>query len=177
MSEVSVLTNLADSLLSVEKLVTGAAYILGILFIMKALSAMKVYGEQKSQMSSHSSMKEPVTYLLVGGMLLYFPTGFEVAMQTMFGYSDVLAYTSSSTGGALLSSLFGDSSALGQSLALLIQVIGLIAFVRGWMLVSRSASQGQNPGGMGQGLMHVVGGVLAMNIIGTLEVVKNTLYG
>lgn len=175
--EVSILANLAESLLSIQELVTGAAYLMGISFAIKALYSLRVYGESKTQMSSHSSIKEPLVYLFVAAMLIYFPTGFEVLMNTSFGYSEVLAYAPIDSGSPLLSSLFGADSAVGQYLALLIQVVGLFAFVRGWIMIARSAAQGQPPGGTGKGLMHVFGGILAMNIIGTLQMINNTLYG
>ena len=66
---------------------------------------------------------------------------------------------------------------MGTSLAIIIQVVGLVAFLRGWLLIARSSSQGQGAGNIGKGLMHVFGGVMAMNIIGTLEVFQNTLFG
>jgi intracellular multiplication protein IcmC len=171
-------TNYIDSLLEIEKLITASAYLLGILFIFKAIYSLKTHAESRAGMGgSQSGMKEPLVYLMVGAMLLYFPTGFQVIMTTMFTYSDVLAYAPINNGSPLLTTLFGQNSPFGYALALTIQVIGGIAFVRGWVLISRSASQGQQPGAMGQGLTHVVGGVLAMNIIGTIDVIQNTFLG
>ena len=171
------LTNIISSLLSIEKLVTGTAYLIGISFVIKALYSLKSYGEAKSQMSNHGSMKEPAVYMFVGGMFIYFPTGFEVLMNTTFGYSQVLAYAPISSNNTIINTLFGQGSPFGYTLALIVQVVGVIAFVRGWILIARSASQGQPPGGVGQGLMHVSGGILAMNIIGTIRVIYNTLFG
>ena len=169
--------NIISSLISIEKLITGSAYLIGISFVIKALYSLKSYGEQKSQMSSHASIKEPSLYFLVGGMFLYFPTGLEVMMQTTFGYSQILAYAPVAAGSPIFSSLFGQGSVFGYTLALIIQVVGVIAFIRGWMLIARSAAQGQPPGGTGQGLIHVFGGILAMNIIGTIQVINNTIFG
>lgn len=166
-----------SSLLSIEKLITATAYLIGILFAIKALYSLKKLAEAKSQMSEHGSMKEPAIYFLVSGMFLYFPTGFEVMMNTTFGYSQVLAYAPIVSGSSTLISLFGEGSPFGYSLALCIQVVGVIAFIRGWLLIARSASQGQPPGGTGQGLTHVFGGILAMNIVGTLQIINNTLFG
>ena len=98
-------------------------------------------------------------------------------MNSTFGDSTVLAYAPADSGNPLLSSLFGEDSQFGYTIALVVQVVGVVAFVRGWVLIARSASQGQPPGGTGKGLMHVFGGVMAMNIIGTVEVLENTLYG
>ena len=177
-SQVDVFANLAASMFSVERLVTGAAYLIGLMFAFKALMTLKAHGESRSQMSSGgNSIKEPLLYFLVAGMLIYLPSGFEVLMNSTFGYSNVLAYAPVNSHNSGLDMLFGADSMFGSSLALIIQTIGVIAFVRGWILVARSASQGQQAGGTGKGLMHVFGGILAMNIVGTLQIINNTLYG
>ncbi len=172
--EIDVLTNLANSLIEVEYLVTGAAYLMGIGFLMKAFFTLKTHGEQRSSLSGVGSMKEAIVYSLVGLMLLYFPSGFEALMNTTFGYSSVLAYSQN----PYLTGLLGSDSAVGESITIIIQVIGLFAFVKGWIMIARGASQGgQSQGQTGKGLMHVFGGILAMNIVGTIEVITNTLYG
>ncbi len=169
----SILTNIAQSLLPVQKLITGGAYLLGILFAMKALMALKSHGETRGGGGNSSSMKEPLLYFIVAGMLIYFPTGFEVLMNTTFGYSNVLSYSDTS---AMNTWLGGDSS-LGNALTVIIQTIGLYAFVKGWMMITKSASTGQPPNGTGKGLTHVFGGILAVNIVGTIEMINNTLMG
>ncbi len=177
-TQIDILSNVAASLLSIERLVTATAYLIGLSFAVKALYSLKVYGEARSMMSQSSSIKEPVIYLLVSALLIYIPTGFQIMLNTTFGVgSSVLAYAPVSSQSPLISGLFGPGSQVGESLTIIIQVIGVIAFVRGWVLIARGATHGQPPGATGQGLMHVFGGVLAINIIGTLEVFNNTLYG
>jgi intracellular multiplication protein IcmC len=176
-SHANVLTNLANSLAPVQRLITGLAYLMGCAFVFKAIYCLKIYGEARTMMSSNTSIKEPVVYLMVGALLIYFPTGFEIMMQTTFGYRNVLQYAPMNTGSQTLNTLFGTGSVVGRPLAMLIRVVGLVAFVKGWVLVARAASQGQPPGGTGKGLMHVFGGILAMNIVGTLNIINNTLYG
>lgn len=172
-----VLTNLAASLVPVEKMITGAAYLMGIMFAIKAIMTLKTHGEQRSSMSGTGNIKEAGVYLIVAGMLVYYPTAFQVIMNSTFGYQDVLAYGSANSSSPWLSDIFGTDSAVGSSVVMIIQVIGLIAFIRGWLLIARSSAQGQAAGGVGKGLMHVFGGVMAMNIVGTLEVFYNTLFG
>ena len=176
-SQADILTNLANSLAPVERLITGGAYLIGSAFIFKAIYSLKVYGEARTMMSNSASVKEPIVYLMVGAMLIYFPTAFKIFMQSTFGYQNVLQYAPVNSSNQALDTLFGNGSVVGRPLAMLIQVIGLIAFVRGWVLVARSASQGQPPGGTGKGLMHVFGGILAINIVGTINMINNTLYG
>jgi intracellular multiplication protein IcmC len=172
-----VINNLARSLGPVQTLIFGCSYLLGLMFGFKFLFSLKIYGEQRTMMSSHTNVKEPLMYLIVTAVFFYFPSAIETMMNTAFGYSNALDYTSISSANTSISALFGPTSPVGASLALFIQTIGLVAFLRGWMLVARSASQGQPPGGTGKGLMHVFGGILAINIVGTLEIINNTLYG
>lgn len=172
-----VLRHLADSLMPVQRLVTGTAYLIGIAFAFKAIYTLKSYGESRTMMSSSTNIKEPLLYLLVASIFIYFPTGFSILMQTSFGYSSVIAYTSINSDNSTINTIFGAGSSIGRPMTIIIRTIGVIAFVRGWVLIAKSASQGQPPGGTGKGLMHVFGGILAMNIVGTLQIINNTLYG
>lgn len=169
---VDMLAHIANSLIPVERLVTAAAYLMGIGFAIKAIFTLKTHGEQRSSLSGTGNMKESVVYLLVSAMLLYFPSAFQVLMNTTFGYSTVLAYSEN----PYLTGLLGTDSSIGSSLTIIVQVIGLFAFVKGCIMIARGASQGQSAGNTGKGLMHIFGGVLAMNIVGTIKVIANTLY-
>lgn len=171
-STTSVLINIAESLIPVQNLITGAAYVVGIAFAFKAIYSLKVYGEARTMMATNSSIKEPAFYMAIAAILIYFPTGFEIFMNTTFGYSTVLSYGDSE----VVDSVVGDTD-LGNALVIIFQTVGLYAFVRGWVLIARAASQGQPPGGTGKGLMHVFGGILAVNIVGTVEMINNTLLG
>lgn len=175
--QADILNNIAASLGPVQKLITGGAYLIGLAFALKAIYTLKIYGESRTMMSGNTNIKEPLAYILVAGIFIYFPTGFSTMLQTTFGYSNVLQYSSINSDNAAISTLFGPTSAVGGALTMFIQTIGLIAFVRGWVMIARSASQGQPPGGTGKGMMHVFGGILAINIVGTLQMINNTLYG
>jgi intracellular multiplication protein IcmC len=175
-NQADILTNIANNLGPVEKLITGAAYLMGIMFAFKALLSLKQHGENKMS-SQNAGFKEPLLYMLVAAVFLYFPTALSVMMDTTFGYTNILAYSSLQTNNPTLNTLFGSGSPAGRALSTIIQTIGLIAFIRGWIMITRSSTQGQQPGGMSKGIMHVVGGVLAMNIVGTLQVLNDTLYG
>ncbi|MFA5959473.1 MAG: type IV secretion protein IcmC [Tatlockia sp.] len=175
--QVDILNNIASNLLSVQRLVTGSAYIIGILFAIKAIYTLKSYGESRSMMSNQKDLKEPLIYFAIAGILIYFPTGLAMMLQTTFGASSILEYAPVTSTNPGISFLFGADSTVGRPLTIIIQTIGVIAFIRGWVLIARAASSGQPPGGTGKGLMHVFGGIFAMNIIATLEIINNTLYG
>lgn len=175
--QADILNNIAQSIKPVEHLITGASYLIGVAFLFKAIYTLKSYGEARTMMSSNASLKEPVTYLIVGALLIYFPTTLSLIMQTTFNYNTVLQYAPVSSQNGALEALFGTGSAVGRPLTMLIQVIGLVSFIRGWVLIAKSSSQGQQQGGAGKGLVHVFGGILAINIVGTLTIINNTIYG
>ena len=174
----NVFQNLAPSLIGVQKLLTGAAYIMGIFFIYKGLMALKQVGEHRSHMSQHHTLKEPVSYILAGACLLFFPTALKIFLSTVFGSENIMAYQSIQSSNPFFNSLFGPTASFGKDIVLFIQVVGIIAFIRGWVLLAKGASQGgHQQGGFGKALMHIFGGILAINVVQTLSIINDTLYG
>lgn len=176
-SNANVLANLANNMAAVQKLITGFAFILGLAFAFKALHTLKMYGESRSAMSSSSSFKEPLIYFIVAAVFLFVPSTIDTFLTTTFGSSNILQYAPINSSNSTLNTLFGSDSAVGRPLAMIIQTIGLVAFIRGWILIARSAGHGQQPGSMGKGLMHIFGGILALNIVQTINIINNSLYG
>lgn len=176
---VNILNNLAPSLESIKSLLGISSYIMGMSFIMKGIMALKQVGEHRSHMGGgHNSLKEPVFFLISGSMLLFMPTAINVFLGTIFGSNTILAYTGTSTLNPVFDTLFGSTSEFGKNLVLFVQTCGLVAFMRGWLIIARSGSQGgHQQNSMGKGLMHIGGGVLALNIVQTITIINNTLYG
>jgi hypothetical protein len=54
-----------------------------------------------------------------------------------------------------------------------VQIIGFIAFVRGWMIMKKVVEGGGNVS-MAQGMTHIIGGVLAVNIAPFLKIMDTT---
>jgi len=177
-NQADILANIASNMLPVQRMITGAAYLIGLTFAVKAIYSLKNLGESKASSSQgQASLKEAMVYLFVAGIFIFLPSGLDMVMTTTFGTSNVLQYASVDSSNQAIDTLFGSGSLVGQSLTRIIQTIGLIAFVRGWVLIARGAGHGQQPGGTGKGLMHIFGGVLAINIVLTLQIINNTLYG
>lgn len=165
----SMLVNISRFVPDFWRMLTAGAYMLGILFIFKAFYKLKVYGEARAMMASQSSIKEPATYITCGAALMYFPTMRDRVMATVFGDNSILRY----------SEWEGPNSVKGYSteaIFMIIQLVGLIAFIRGWMLLSNTATQGSaQPGTFGKSLTHIFGGVMAMNVVGTINILQTSL--
>lgn len=162
------LLNLQQSLPGLFHLAVGGAYLIGITMVFKGLYDLKQYGESRTMMSGQRDIKAPLFELMVGTLCIYSPTAFSSVMMSTFGYSSVLSYNdmSTSSGQAI--------SPSAEVVLQIIQVIGVFAFVRGWVLLARSASGAGQHGVFGKGLAHVFGGVFAINIVGTCNVIAAT---
>ena len=55
------------------------------------------------------------------------------------------------------------------------QFVGYVAFIRGWILLLRIGEQGSQPGAFAKAVTHIVGGLVAINIFGTVAVIQNTI--
>lgn len=151
---ISILTNISHSLGPVQKLVSGLAYVLGVLCIFTAISKLGKIAGHHGQSASHEKMFSPVMYLLFGGMLLYLPTAIETLSNTAFGVGNPLTYTPQ------------PKPDVYYTIGLFIRTAGLIWFVRGCVLVVQASQPGTQHGL--KGLTFIIGGILALNFDNTI---------
>ncbi|KTD06001.1 protein IcmC (DotV)-like protein [Legionella gratiana] len=151
---VTMIGNLSRSLYPVQHLITGGAYILGILFFMTAIAKLRKIADYRAQSSSQEKMYGPMMYLLLGAALLYLPSALDAMANTTFGVGNVLTYSSY------------NPSNIFSSMGLLIQTIGVLWFVRGSVLVAHSSHPGTEHGP--KGLAFICAGILAMNFDNTI---------
>jgi len=163
-----IMINLSQSFPPVWDMVVALSYLIGILFIARAIYALKIYGEQRTMASQGPSMKIPVTLFFVGAMLMYLPSSKSVVLMTIFGYSEPqpLSYITSNPAW---------SAQATQVVLQLVQLLGLIAFVRGWVYLAQTQSHNPGQHTFGKAMTHIIGGILAINIEGTREVLLSTL--
>jgi intracellular multiplication protein IcmC len=145
-------------------LVTGAAYIIGMIFALRALYYLKIYGQSQTMMAGHSNLKTPLILFLCSAALIFAPTAFQTITQTFFATTNPLAWEPPAGG-------MGTTTAILNFVAL----VGVISFVRGWVQLSHLAQQGgSHPNAFGKAMTHIIGGVLAINIKAVVSVMQNT---
>lgn len=148
-------------------LVVALAYVMGIWFISDSIHRLKKYGQQRTMMSTNASMAKPIILMVLGLALLYFPSFVNISTETLWVYgtsTSVLKYPDEPS----------SWDAFIHPLIDIIRLFGLIAVVRGVVILTRLASESVQPGTMGKGLMHIIAGTLAVNIVGTINVIKAT---
>lgn len=159
----TILGNLSQSLYPLQRLITGGAYILGILFFITAIEKLKKIGDKRVGASSHEKVYVPMIHLVIGTVLLYLPSAIQTMANTTFGAGNVISYSSYS------------SFDLYRSMGMLVRTAGLLWFIRGCVLIVHSSDPGNKDGA--KGLLFLISGVLAINFDNTIAMVNSALSG
>lgn len=155
---VTIIGNISQSLYPVQKLISGLAYLLGILFFITAIGKLRKIGDKRAQSSSQEKMFTPMMYILMGALLLYLPSSLHMLANTAFGVGNVISYTNY------------NPTNIYSAMGLLIRTAGVLWFVRGCVLVAHASEPGTQEGP--KGLVFIVAGILAMNFDNSIAIVN-----
>ncbi|MBU1628767.1 MAG: hypothetical protein KKH06_01595, partial [Gammaproteobacteria bacterium] len=161
----SMLIGLEQNLPELWRFVTGATYLAGIFFAVRSLFLFKEYGEGFASQKS-PDIRKPLVCLLTATVLLYWPDIYHSLMETVYRTSTVTPYSYQKE---------SDYTDLIKVCGHVIQFIGFIAFIRGWMLLANIYQEGSRGGGLSKAMAHIIGGLLAINIFGTWLIVESSL--
>lgn len=160
-----VLNNIADQIPALTGLVYAIVYILGVMFIIGGLFKLKHVGEQRSMMSGHHGVAGAFVYLAIGALLLFLPSTLEVGTSTF--WSTPCSYCYPTPADSAFTPVF-------KVVYAVVNFVGLIAFVRGLVLLSHTGQQSQH-GGFAKAITHIIGGIFCMNIGAFVQMVFATL--
>ena len=131
---------------------------------------LKQYGEMRSMMSTEHSLKGPLIFIFIGAALLYLPSSVQVGLSTFWKEPAPYSYLEEDANNSW--------NTLIHDIFLIIQLIGIIAFIRGLLLLTHLSSGHGQQGTFGRAMSHMIGGILLINIYQFLQVIFNTLgYG
>ena len=134
---------------------------------------LKKYGTKTAYKHVESSLVGPFLQFFIGIALFYLPTFVETVNITLWNeayvYNSPLNYTSQTS-----STTFEEYI---EPILGVIQIIGMISFIRGWVMLSRATNVGQQPGAVSKGLTHVIGGIMGINIYTVMEIFNQTFLG
>lgn len=141
------------------------AIFIGMCLVLSGIFEFKRYGEQRTMMSSQHSAAGPLMLIISGAALLIFPKFLGGMLIAVWGTDSPLAYNGSTSG----------FHALIPPVILLVRIIGIAAFMRGIIMLSKSGSQQHQQGLVGKAIMHLVAGILCVHIIGTKDLLEQIL--
>jgi hypothetical protein len=156
-------------------------YILGLVIMFQSLVRLSRASQFSGGFSPTQSLYAgPFAGMLVSAALIGLPSTWETINMTLFdgtAATSVLAYkeVGSAFGGGVTPMAF--SPLWNQAvnvLILVVQFVGWIAFVRGILMLKRAA-EGSGQASFGTAITHIVGGVLASNIVAFVDVLQQTL--
>ena len=152
---ITILGNLSQALVPVERLVTGISYLAGIVLVYSGVFRFKKIGSAGGQSQEHYF--SAVALLVAGAALLFLPTSIQIISYSTFGTENILSYSNY------------NKQNIFQSMSILIQTAGLIWFARGCIMVVHASEPGEQHGL--RGLFFIVTGMLAMNFVLTMSMI------
>jgi intracellular multiplication protein IcmC len=164
MNFATIMQSLAGNLDTVIQMTLAIAYVAGFWFIISALAELRKVGQAQA---GHAGSGGIIARFFLGVLLIYYPSTINIATATLWGTNSLIAYIPSST-----DSYFGT---IKYGAYKLIQMLGYISFVRGFLILNGATKSGAQQGTISKGAMHVVGGILAINIVTFVQVILNTL--
>ncbi len=156
--------NIKNPILS---LISMIAFVLGLYMIVRGLFKASKYGFDPRTHAMHLILIN----MLFGALLLAIGSNMATVTNAVFGGGAVAP--GSVIQWATLSSVSPQFANAVTACLQFVQIIGAIAFVRGWLILKKVA-EGNGQTSLAQGLTHIVGGVLAINIFIFLPIMDST---
>ena len=169
-SMLNMLQNLDRSMPGIGQFLLGLCYLMGLGFVVSAVWRLKKFGHRTAFMHTETGIIAPLVLFLMGVLLLYTPGLFKIFNYTLFANTDfqnISDWQSQHTGGKWMPVI--------SPMLQLIQVIGLVSFIRGWLVLSRATNAQSQPGNVSKGIVYVISGILAMNVTRTIDLITTSL--
>lgn len=159
-------------------------FIIGILIMFQSLVRLSRASQFSGGFSPTQSLYAgPLVGFIIAGALIGLPDTWLAFNSTIFdGKADdsVLRYSgvafSSVTLGPVTLTAGATFDSFMRVIVLIIQLIGWIAFVRGLLMIKRAAD-GTGQASYGTAATHILGGIMASNLIATVDVIQQTVCG
>lgn len=162
----TIIENISAQIPNFMQMVSAIAYVMGMYFVFLGIVKLRAYGESRTMMSQEHSLKGPLIFLTVGAFLIYLPTSVQVGMSTFWAEPTPYGYLREKD---QWREFINDAF-------LIVQFVGIVAFIRGLVIMTHLAGHGGQPGTFARGMTHIIGGIFCVNIYQFTQVVMN-LFG
>ena len=149
---------------TIANILNMVSILMGLGLFLAGIFQFKKYGESRTQMSSQHSITAPLVMVIAGIFLLILPYTITSSLLAFWGQGQTLPlqYQGPTT---------YDIDVYIPVILAFVRLIGVGAIMRALVLFSKLGSQGQ-PGTMGKAVMHLIGGILCVHILGTVRLVE-----
>jgi len=149
---------------------SALSIIMGIFLVFRGLVKASKFGQVDK-----TSVPQILSNIFVGTILYTVGTSMNMIMATVFGDGDI--FGSNVVLSAIARDVDGNTQPFQNAVYAALtffQLIGMVAFIRGWLILKDSVDHSGQQNKLAQGLTHIVGGVLAVNIYRFLQVMDTT---
>lgn len=151
------------------QLARGAAFTVGIILMVRVLFKLRRAADYRSMMYQPTELIGPMVGVAIASALIYWPVYMDAVTDTVFARGEILSPSFNS------GSYFGRNAEIAEAVLGVLKLIGLIAFIRGWLLLLRATDQGSaGQGFAGKGIAHIISGMLAWHFWWTVQMLGNT---
>lgn len=199
----SIMVNLRTIIKPLTQLVLAVSFVAGIAFMFHGVIMLHTFGQIQNQMSKPHGITGPFVQIAIGAILLYLPSSLTTLSNTLIGVipynffnpSESYTFRLDNEGNAVevtneLNYATNASSELGygtlgmgnewaqliDTIVQFIQLVGLISFIRGWFILSQAGGSGAQQGSFGKGIVHIIGGILAINFIPFMHAIAQIIF-
>ena len=198
----SIMVNLRTIIKPLTQLVLAVSFVAGIAFMFHGVIMLHTFGQIQNQMSKPHGITGPFVQIAIGTVLIYLPSSLTTLSNSLIGViprnffdpSDSYTFRLDNEGNAVevtndLNYATSASSDLGyanlggsewaqliNTIVQFIQLVGLISFIRGWFILSQAGGSGAQQGSFGKGIIHIIGGILAINFIPFMHAIAQIIF-
>lgn len=157
--------NFTSSAEAIMKLIANLSYVIGAFLVVNSMIKFSQVGQ------GQITPKMPITMFFVGVSVFALPSMLEVVANTMA--MEAPNWASPLSGIDVSGTGSSTSDAAMKGVFAFIRMLGLIAFIRGFLMLN-AAGQGKQDM-IARALTHIFGGVAAMNVTLTAQIIANTI--
>ena len=164
----NLVTNIKGPLIAALSIV---CFIVGVFLVLRGVLRMAKFGQDPKE----ASMPRILTSMVFGAIFMVMGQSLNIMMDSVFGVGTTLA-PNTVLSWSSINSLGVDTTSFKTAVTAALtffQLVGFIAFVRGWNVV-RNAAEGSGQATYAQGFTHIIGGVMAINIYQYLIILDHT---
>ncbi|OGT46350.1 MAG: hypothetical protein A3F17_04220 [Gammaproteobacteria bacterium RIFCSPHIGHO2_12_FULL_41_15] len=156
---------LLKNLLYLSVIVQAIAVFLGVVIMLTLLLKLKKIAESRSHMSQAPNMMGPLMMFLSSAVLLAIPTFLSITLNTIWGTDSPMAYNTGNSG----------VDQMMEPVLAFVRLLGVISFIRGFLMLSRHNGEQGQPGHLSKSFMHILGGIFCMHVVGSSYLVLNLM--
>ena len=156
------LSNIDSQTDQIKLFVVSVSYVIGIGLCFSGVMKLKKYGTRTAFMAVETSMIGPLLQFFIGVALFYLPDFLQSINLTLYNTGVFATQTDFFDKNVSVSDQFANYI---NPILHIVQIIGLVSFIRGWVQLSKVSGAGQSqPGTISKAITHIITGSLAVNI-------------